>query len=225
MTAKKLLAKRSTIIKIAILAMAALLMLSVVGYVSAKYVQQIGVKGSFKVSATLAKSIEIFEHKAERQTDGSYKLGDAEVSANKYELMPGVDVPKDPTVRIKGYTGMPAYAFIRLENENFPSTVTYRVDTDKWTPLGTGYNNVWYKTLDPANGTEYPTDIEMTILEKIVDNEYELQVSQNLPRGTDVSLSFTAYLVQRTAETASGTDAQTAYDALFGTATTTTTGD
>ncbi|MBO4363296.1 MAG: hypothetical protein J5912_02815 [Clostridia bacterium] len=199
---EKLLTKRGTVTRIALLALAAVLLLSVIGYVSAKYVQQVGVRGSIKVSATLAKNIEVYEHKAERDTDGSYKLdSDSVVSNNTYELMPGVDVPKDPTVKVTGYTGMPAYVYVEVnKGTNWPSTVTYAI-ADGWTELRTG---LWYREIGgkPAETTgtsettgtaSYPDPLEFPIIKGDL-----LTVSQNLPRGTTASLSFRAYIVQTT---------------------------
>lgn len=220
---EKLLTKRGTVTRIALLALAAVLLLSVIGYVSAKYVQQVGVRGSIKVSATLAKNIEVYEHKAERDTDGSYKLdSDSVVSKNTYELMPGVDVPKDPTVKVTGYTGMPAYIYITVDKSaNWPSTVTYAIDKDVWTELRTG---LWYREIGgkPAETTgtsettgtaSYPDPLEFPIIE---DNL--LTVSQDLPRGTTASLSFRAYIVQKTGDK---TAAQVAQDCGLIEATTT----
>ncbi len=214
---EKLLAKRGKITKIALIAMAAVLLLSVIGYVSAKYVQQVSATGSVKVSATLAKNIMVLEHEAVRQSDGSYKLGTSEVKANEYKLMPGVDVPKDPTVRVTGYTGMPAYVFISVDDSGLPSTVEYSIAAG-WTKLT---DTLWYREVNgETSGTPETTvanettaltgteTLEFPILTKLVD-ECELKVSQNLPRGTSASLTFRAYIVQKTGDK---TAAQVAQD-------------
>ena len=171
------------------------------GSVAAKYIKEQRLPGSIKLEAELAESIEVFEHKADRQDDGTYVL--LEGTANEttegiddYMLMPGVDVPKDPTVRVTGYTGIPAYVFIEVtvpedEVEVFEEYVAYSV-TDNWSELdSTAYPGVWYTTL----GADDAGNVEIPVLAEVVDG-CQLQISDTLPRGTTASLSFTAYIGQ-----------------------------
>ncbi|MBO4423088.1 MAG: hypothetical protein J5879_06590 [Clostridia bacterium] len=172
-----------------------------IGTASAKFIKDIPLTGKIKISASLADDIKVYEHKAERQDDGSYILGEDTTESNEYELMPGVDVPKDPTVKIKGYSGMPAYVYIKVES-TLPDTVSYQIDETIWTTLG---NGLYYRSLTAADKTESGI-IEYKILKQIA-NGNELQVSDRLARETNASLDFTAYIAQRTAESASVEDA------------------
>ena len=162
------------------------------GSVAAKYIKEQQIPGKIKLEAELAESIEVYEHVPSRQTDGTYVLSDTDETKTGYEyvLMPGVDVPKDPTVRVTGYTGIPAYLFVKVEG-TMPATVTYAVDTAKWTALGTDYPGVWYTTL----GASDAGDVEVPVLAEVVTG-CQLQVSDALPRESTGSLSFKAYIGQ-----------------------------
>ena len=167
---------------------------TVAGVVSAKYIKQIRTDGSITVSAKLADSIEVKEHEATRNTDGTYTLGTAEVTSNSYMLMPGVDIPKDPFVRVTGYTGMPAYLFVKVES-TLPDNVTFAL-ANGWTALPDNAG-VYYRELEnsvPAQGA-----LEIPVL--AADNSGNtLTVSDKLVRpGQAYTLSFTAYIAQKVA--------------------------
>ncbi|MBP5269334.1 MAG: hypothetical protein ILO42_00085 [Clostridia bacterium] len=168
---------------------------TVAGVVSAKYIKQIRTDGSITVSAKLAESIEVKEHQATRNTDGTYTLGTSEVTSNSYMLMPGVDIPKDPFVRVTGYTGMPAYLFVKVES-TLPDNVTF-APANGWTALPDNAG-VYYRELGknsvPAQGA-----LEIPVL--AADNSGNtLTVSDKLVRpGQAYTLSFTAYIAQKVA--------------------------
>jgi hypothetical protein len=165
---------------------------TVAGVVSAKYIKQIRTDGSITVSAKLAESIEVKEHQATRNTDGTYTLGTAEVETNSYMLMPGVDIKKDPFVRVTGYTGMPAYLFVKVES-TLPDNVTF-APANGWTALPDNAG-VYYRELGknsvPAQGA-----LEIPVL--AADNSGNtLTVSDKLVRpGQEYSMNFTAYIAQ-----------------------------
>ncbi len=168
---------------------------AIAGVVSAKYIKQVQTPEKITVSAKLAEDIKVFEHVVTRQSDGSYITAEETTDAQAYVLMPGVDVPKDPTVIITGYTGMPAYVFVKIESDlPAPGTdgvkeIDYTVDST-WTALGETYPGVYYKTIgidDASNGV-----VEIPVLSG------DLVVSEKLqrPQGP-FSLSFTAYIAQK----------------------------
>ena len=119
---------RTALMGIAILLIAAgAITIATSGIASAKYTQQKvaqSVPVLITVDADLAGTLEVLEHKATRKDSGVYSLGDEEVSANEYHLMPGVDVPKDPFVKITGKTEIPAYVYIEVVDHT-QSTFTY----------------------------------------------------------------------------------------------------
>lgn len=66
----------------------------------------------------LIQSFILMEHKAvDSNKDGSYELTDEEVLSNDYTVYPGVDIPKDPFVRIEGLS-REAYLFVEIVGEN-----------------------------------------------------------------------------------------------------------
>ena len=99
---------------------------ALVGVSVAKYIQTTTFTGTLKFNAKLAESVEMLEHQAERQSDGSYTLINTEndpetekneeitVSKNEYVLIPGLDIPKDPFVRITGKTSIEAYLYVEV---------------------------------------------------------------------------------------------------------------
>ena len=166
---------------------------AIAGVVSAKYVKQVQTPGKITVSAKLADKIEVKEHEATRGTDGTYTLGTAEVETNSYMLMPGVDIPKDPFVRVTGYTGMPAYLFVKIDN-TLPGTVTF-TPASGWTALSDNAG-VYYRELGKNN---VPAEGALVIPVLAADNSRNtLTVSDRLARpGQAYTLSFTAYIAQK----------------------------
>lgn len=165
----------------------------IIGLVAAKYVREVRMPHKITVSADLAEDIEIFEHKINRTEHGDYETETTEVTENDYVLMPGVDVPKDPTVRIKGYTGLAAWLYVEIVETDLPATVKYTVDTgaDRWKPLSglTGPNGgkIYYRELTNAQtgDLEFPVLANNTVI-----------VSEKIPRGTTLKLDFYAYITQ-----------------------------
>ncbi len=190
----------------------------IAGTVAAKYITEKRVPGKIKVSVELAQSIEIFEHKVTRTEDGNYEIGADTCTGNTYKLMPGVDIPKDPTVRIKGYTGLPAYVYVEVVGEpaevvGKPKTVSFAID-DGWAPLkdgetqvtGPNGGKVYYRELIAANNETYPKDVDINVLK-----EQKVTVSQWVERNTDLKIEFYAYVAEKTGNA----DAKTVFEANF----------
>lgn len=98
------------------LVMAAVMVLgSLVGVVLAKYVYSTELHATVTFSARLADNFWLQEHQVLRQEDGSYVLDTGvTVAENNYILMPGVDVPKDPFIKIKNKTPLESYLFVEV---------------------------------------------------------------------------------------------------------------
>lgn len=106
----------------------------------AKYVRAY----TFTDSARLAEGvgiIELKEHKIKEtyKDSGIYELDTTEVNENEYEkVIPGVDIPKDPFIRITNLTETECELYVRVTEKNFPvkkgneKTVTYELTAD-WT--------------------------------------------------------------------------------------------
>ena len=95
------------------------LLVSLTGFAVGKYIRTLPSHSSqVTFTAKLADSFVLRESKAEKQSDGTYKLSDTEYIINatqNYVLIPGVDVPKDPHVVITGKTSeIPAYLYVEV---------------------------------------------------------------------------------------------------------------
>lgn len=155
------------------------------------------VKNTF-TSANLVSSITLLESVATEQADGTYQLG-TEKTANSqtYNVLPGVDLPKDPTITI---TDLEEYAYLYINvDDQLASKLDWELDTD-WTAVGDAYPGVYYYTGSSAvNGvlqgnTEKP-DFSIGIIK---DNQVQVADDYAAEDGKANTLSFTAYLVQAT---------------------------
>lgn len=180
---------RISVLSLILLAIAAAAL--IIGLAAAKYVKEVRMPHTIKVSADLAKSIEIFEHEVNRTEHGDYETSADTVAENEYKLMPGVDVPKDPTVRIKGYTGLKAWLYVEIVETTVPTSVTYATASG-WTQLSglTGPNGgkIYYRELTNAQtgDLEFPVLANNTVI-----------VSESIPRDTTLKLDFYAYITQQ----------------------------
>ena len=186
----------------------------VVGLTSAKYKTEKRLTGDVKFTVKLADKILIQEHKAERQNDGSYVLDmNKIVEEQSYLLMPGVDIPKDPFITVEGKTPIPAYLYVEIvEGSNFPATVTYNVTTD-WKLLnltdeegrpiaGPNGGKVYVYNVDVITDKNTVTSdgklVEFQILDYVNGSTTDtLEVSAAIPRGTEATLNFYAYICQK----------------------------
>lgn len=193
---KEFFKKRRAVLSIAI----ALLLVAAIGAgfgISAKYRRDITIPGQLIIDAGLAKSVAAVEHKAVRAADGSYELDTTEeTNSNEFIVVAGIDLPRDPFVRITEKTNVPAYLYIEVvKTDNVACALT-----DEWVELPgiTGKNggSVYYYT-----GTLPKNDlIEIPILTGSVtvgDGEAEL--------------SFYPYMVAAPEESSAATSFDEAY--------------
>ena len=182
----------------------------------AKYRTQKAVGGNVSFTVALAERMSIQESKANRSADGTYTLDTADtVTANTYKLMPGVDVPKDPYITVTGKTELPGWLFVEVvESENFPGTVTYKVDP-AWTIIDglTGENGGQIYVYNTTLTDKKPENITKFY---ILDGN-QLTVSDKLPRGTTAELTFYGYLCQKISDNAAAD-----FAAIYGTGATVT---
>lgn len=174
------------------------------GRASAKYRQQkvaSTVPVTVNVSANLAAGLEIKEHAATRQDSGVYSLGDDTTSGNRYILMPGVDIPKDPFVLVTGKTAIPAYLYVEVvDDTGMSGTFTYSLTSD-WNELISVNGKHGGKVYVYRNGTpisDSNTDggtLNVSILEgnKITISD-SFDVTSQL--ASTNALSFYAYMAQ-----------------------------
>lgn len=97
--------------------------------------------------------LELFEHVANKNNDGTYTLAEATTKeGNSYVVMPGVNLPKDPTVNVKAASGA-YYLFVEVTKgaKVDGDTLGYTVDGSKWINLNIEGREVYAYTADGTN--------------------------------------------------------------------------
>ncbi|MCI7810333.1 MAG: SipW-dependent-type signal peptide-containing protein [Clostridiales bacterium] len=167
--------------------------------------------------AVAANDLTLKEHVATPNPDGSYTLSDTnyveEGEGNSYVVLPGVNLPKDPTVTVEKSTGT-YYLFVTVEKgsgftgENAPLSYTTASDWESMTISGNDVENkelyVYSVTTDGTTTYIQPksnTPVFHAILAGIVgDTSNTIEVSDGnaaLQLGDNGSeLKFTAYACQ-----------------------------
>ena len=149
-------------------------------------------------------NIDLWEHAYDATTNA---LGNSKVTkVENYKIIPGVDLPKDPTVTVKANSEA-CWLFVKVEKSGTFVTdkVTYSIDDTVWTQLD-NVAGVYYKKIDTltASETDYNIlkDKKVTVSQGLTKNEINsIEEGQKNP-----TLTFKAYAVQLDA-------AQTAADA------------
>lgn len=163
--------------------------------------------------------IKLQEKEVTPKEDGTYEIkADAEWkdAGYTYTVQPGVDLPKQPAVRVSGLDTN-AYVFVGVKGTAIPGKFDWSVDTAIWEPLmnnGTqvvkGDYTIW-KLKGDASG--YATNGDFDILtgnQVAVDDEF---VPSTLTDANDIE--FQAYICQ-----AAGFQSATeAFNQCFGTTT------
>lgn len=193
-----------------VLAIVLVVALSVAGTYAYLSAQTDTVTNTFTTAGLIDKDADftLVESKANQQADGTYVLDKKDpVQANDYVVVPGVDMPKDPTVNLKLKANIDAYVFLAVNNNLKGMSVT--IDP-AWSRVITTYTD--------ANGVVW--DI---YAQKIAGTAADQTLTFNVLEGTTVTVDkaadsydgnivFNAYLTQAT-----GFDsALAAWNATFG---------
>ena len=130
-------------------------------------------------------------------TNGVYHLdtgADPVTSVTYGAVMPGVDLPKDPTVTIKANAlKADAYLFVVVDNQ-MASELTYNLK-NVWKPLGTSADGKkTLLTLD-ANGGKLIAGNTGDLTWEVLDNNI-VEVADKITSTNLGTLTFNAYLVQ-----------------------------
>ena len=162
-------------------------------------------------------NIDLYEHE---YNAGENNLGTEKTKkVDNYKIIPGVDLPKDPTVEVKANSEA-CWLFVKVKEENWPTfvdadktkKVSYHI-ADGWTAL-TGHTGVYYRAVDAVTA-----DTPFNVLE-----DDKVTVSDTLTKEdikgitTKPTLTFTAYAVQKDGST----NAADAWAKIPATTTTTT---
>lgn len=182
------------------------------------------VKNTFVVGGAVANGdLKLFEHVANKNADGSYTLGSATTTSNAYTVMPGVNLPKDPTVEVTAANG-PYYLFVEVTKgaKVDGDTLKYTVDSSKWFRLTSIKDReVYVYAADGATATILDGKLDATpVLKAISDTDSNtIQVSTDNAKVAALTkdnsaLTFQAYACQ----SAGFKTAAEAFTTCFGTA-------
>ena len=110
-----------------------------IGVTTAKYVWETPVYGRVTFTARLADKLELSESPATLGANGEYTLNtDETVYENPYILIPGTELPKNPSITIVNKTPVEAYLFV-LVTDKTGDVIQWQEDTNLWTRV-TGAN-------------------------------------------------------------------------------------
>lgn len=161
--------------------------------------------------------LELFEHVANQKNDGTYALGEATTTAgNAYVVMPGVNLPKDPTVNVKAASGA-YYLFVEVTkgdqvgNNDTTKALNYTVDGKNWTKLSINGKEVYAYT----NGGTAAAILSGTVKAAVLkDNTITVSGNEALTSvltADNAKLTFKAYACQA----AGFADATEAFNSCF----------
>lgn len=158
------------------------------------------VKNTFVVGGAVANGdLKLFEHVANKNADGSYTLGSDTTTNNAYTVMPGVNLPKDPTVKVTAANG-PYYLFVKVtEGANFNKNIFgYSIDDAAWKQLkdadGKDVAGVYVYTTDKTNAAILTGAVTANVLKDKVVTVADAD-SITLAEA-DCTLTFQAYACQ-----------------------------
>ena len=159
-------------------------------------------------------SFTLWEHKAKDDDgDGVYTLDNStEVTSNSYNILPGVNIPKNPTVDVVGLEEH-AYLYIKVTS-TLPTGLTYTIDSTNWTAL-TGYAGVYVYSGSNAesNIIKATNAAPKTFTATILTGDQIVVASDYSGTSDDIKLSFDAYMVQATGN---GDSAEAAWANTYG---------
>lgn len=157
------------------------------------------VKNTFTVGKV---NIELWEHQYVPETNelNDTKLdGSAGKTGNDYKIIPGVDLPKDPTVVVKAGSE-DCWLFVKVDAQNWPANqkISYTFNTAGWTKLTgvEGVDNVYYREMADITADqtiELLTGNKVTVSGDLTMDEINaFTEAQKTP-----TLAFTAYAIQK----------------------------
>lgn len=155
--------------------------------IRAKYITSVPLSGTVTFEANLADAVTLTEHQATRNVDGSYRLGTETTYDNSYVVMPGVDIPKDPSFTITNKSSIDVYLYVEIVDTS-PGTVTYELESG-WTKLEITGRNVYEYTDTISQGGSQNIPI-------LKDDVIHVSDKYN-PALSGFELKFYGYMVQQ----------------------------
>lgn len=136
------------------------------------------------------------EHHADPNENGNgYHLTDQEVTENSYVVVPGVNLNKDPFVRVKPQEN--AWLFITVD-KNLQTGMDFEMDP-QWLPLmDAEHHQVKTQAGNPVYvlNKMLPKGVQENALNIIKDKTVTVQNNFTYQKGVDCNIIFNAYLSQ-----------------------------
>lgn len=190
--------KKTLTIAIALVLVVALAVGATYAYLTAQTGE---VKNTFVAGGAVDQSaLKLYEHKANPNKDGTYTLDETKrTTENSYTVMPGVNLPKDPTVEVTAANG-PYYLFVKVtEGAHFNKNIfSYSIDDAAWKQLKDADDKdvagVYVYTTDKTNAAILTGAVTANVLkDKVVT---VADVDSITLAGADCTLTFQAYACQ-----------------------------
>lgn len=117
-----------------------------------------------------------------------------ETTGESYQVIPGVDITKDPKVTIDA--DVEAYVFVKVEKTGtWPSAVTYAI-ADGWTELTSG-SGIYYREYNPNATPVQAKSFEVIKGNKITVPNTLTNTDLQSSNFSNPQLKFTAYAIQK----------------------------
>ena len=190
--------KKTLTIAIALVLVVALAVGATYAYLTAQTGE---VKNTFVAGGAVDQSaLELYEHKANQNKDGTYTLDTTKpTTANSYTVMPGVKLPKDPTVEVTAANG-PYYLFVKVtEGAHFNKDIFgYSIDDAAWKQLKDADDKdvvgVYVYTTDKTNAAILTGAVTANVLK---DKVVTVADADSITLAdADCTLTFQAYACQ-----------------------------
>ena len=130
-------------------------------------------------------------------TYGDIDIDVDESTGDEYEMIPGMDIDKDPVVTVEA-NSIDCWLFIKLEkSDNFDDFLTYEI-AEGWTPLP-GYEGVYYREVSQSDEDQefhVLLNDQVHVLESVTKEQLNA-LDADPSNANYPTLTVTAYAVQR----------------------------
>lgn len=171
------------------------------GGLYAKYVREFSFKGNLTISVDLAKSFSLYEYQVAQNSDGTYVMSSgARVASNTYHVVPGINIPKNPTIEIVEKTKIPALLYLEVVDGVDHQEINFQLE-GCWEFMADikgaheGSKVYVYSAGNKPVVIDNTIDPDSLLNIGIIKNDL-LTVSAKAKYDSDISLDFYAHLVQ-----------------------------
>ncbi len=152
----------------------------------------------FAIGGTLAWLVDKSDEVVNTFTYGDINIDLSETTGNKYKMIPGNDINKNPKVTVEANSEA-CWLFVKVEkSDNYDSYLENYAMADEWKALD-GVDGVYYREVDAATalaGEDYQVlaGDKVTVLDTVTKS---MMVDIKDGKVAEPTLTFTAYAVQK----------------------------